>query len=193
MRKIEITSIVVTFLLFVFLSPTFADITLSGNFKFAAKDGEPLMVTGGTIVLKNEKVEVIAEGSLIQMGPFLAIPSKEHITFMHNPRRTNIKFDGMQEPSEFVTVEFGEDGHWMVASGRLFILFQRGGVTTRVMAGLEAPCKIDLDVSLARASLVKLPKGNHILFGFNLKALEEGGSAKFVNGKIVERHNVLVD
>lgn len=192
MRKIGF--VVFASVLFIFLSPVFADVTLSGSLEFGGKNGEPMRVTGGSIVLKNEKNEIVAEGRLVQVGPYLAISAKDRITFAHNQSSGSIIFNGMQNPSEFVNVDFAEGGQWTVKSGSLLILLQSEGLTGRMAAGLESPVKVDLDASLVHASFIsRLPKGKHVLFGYNIMALEEGGTVKFANGKIVERHNVQVE
>lgn len=184
--------LVTAILSLVFLSPVFAGVTVTGKFKGGGKNGQPLTVTGGTIVLRNEKAEIVAEGELKQMGPYLAISAKDRTAFAHNPDVAPIEFPGMQEPAEFVNVDFAEGGEWMVTSGSLLILLKNEGLTSRMMAGLEPPVKVDLDASLARASSIRLPKGSHVLFGFQIIALDEGGTVRFANGKIVEKRNVNV-
>jgi hypothetical protein len=192
MRKIGFVALA-SVLLLIFLSPVFADVTLSGKLEYGGKNGEPLRVTGGSIVLTNEKDEIVAEGRIVQVGSYLAISAKDRITFAHNPSNGSIIFNGMQDPLEFVNVDFAEGGQWTVKSGKLLILIQSKGLTGSMAAGFESPIKVDLDASLVHASFIRLPKGKHVLFGYNIMALEEGGTVKFANGKIVERHNVQVE
>ncbi|MFA4944985.1 MAG: hypothetical protein WC789_09830 [Lentisphaeria bacterium] len=171
------------------VSSVFADV--SGSFKgvsfWATDGGRKFVVSGGTGVLKNEKGEVVAEGTLKTVEGCLTLAGKKGSTFAYKASAEAFANDAFpkEPPTAFAEVEYTEAGTWVTKDAKFLFVLE--------VPALNAPqVKVELDKSLARASIIALAKGNYTLWGNVIEVGEGGGSVKVQGGSVVESKNAKV-
>ncbi len=109
------------------VSSALADV--SGSFKdmsfWATDGGRKFVASGGTGVLKNEKAEVVAEGSLKTVEGVLTLAGKKGATFAHKASADAFATDAFpkEPPTAFAEVEYTEAGTWVIKDAKfMFVL-----------------------------------------------------------------------
>ena len=187
---------------FSILMPKIASAGVKGNFKdyswLTLTDGnlqvpKPL----GTVILKNEKGEVVAEdkdameGQLTYVDGFLGFKGITGASFHYRPcgvkvinRRWIEK--NLNKPKTFAELTFNKENQWSIKnSDFLFLVSIYGSSFTRTYC-------LWLAESIVRASVIYLPQGEFYLFGYLVTAKKNGAYVKFRHGLITEHKDCAV-
>jgi hypothetical protein len=158
---------------------------VTGEFKgvsfWATDGGRKFTAEGGSGALKNEKNETIAEGNLETIDEALAIKGKSGSVFVHEAKGDAFADDAFtkQEPKEFASLELRQGNLWTLKDAKFYFVLE--------VQNLNRPQIVpSLDRSLARASVIALPKGTVKLWGYSITVEKDTGTVKFAHGKIVE-------
>jgi hypothetical protein len=135
---------------------------------------------GGSGALKNEKGDVIAEGKLGTTEDWLSMSGKEGTTFKFGEYGGPVESAwGNLKPGEFATLELTNTDEWRIEDARFSFLLE-----VRQLG--RATLFVRLPESIVRASIIKLPKGDVVLFGYRIAASEDGATVKFQHGAVIE-------
>jgi ankyrin repeat protein len=131
--------------------------------------------------LHNRRNAVVAQGNVTQAADFMTIKGHKGASFTHRPSATALPAEAYSKDTvgDFARIEFEAGDRWTLKDGNFFFI-----LTVPDSAGGEVV--VDLDKSLARASLIKLPKGTYTLWGYTLTVVKPTGTVKFAHGKIIE-------
>lgn len=158
---------------------------MTGEFRhvsFLATDGgKKFSAVGGSGTLKNEKNETIADGNLENIDEALAIKGKSGAAFIYQAKGEAFADDAFskQEPKEFASLELSQGNRWTLKDAKFNFVLE--------VQNLNRPQIVpSLDRSLARASIITLPKGVLKLWGYTVSVEKESGTVKFAHGKIIE-------
>lgn len=158
---------------------------VAGIFKgvsfWATQGGRKFTASGGTGVLKNEKGEIVAEGKLANIEGLLVIKGKENASFVHEASKQAIKENSCPKGLEnkYAQVELAEDNRWILKNKNFYFVLE--------IPMLNRPQIVPaLDKSLARASMITLPKGTFKLWGYTITVEKPKGIVKFAHGKMVD-------
>lgn len=169
------------------------DLTMS-----AVSDGSRWVnkVTGGTGTIKNKKGNIVAEGRLSTVEGILSLVGKKGTSFKYVPQIKRVSGKDKvgsviwseEGPTKFSRVSFGRGGNWTLKDDGFHFLIGP-------MPMLHDPeFSIDLMVSesLVRATIIELPIGEHVMFGYKINALQDGATVTFAHGSITEQTNCKV-
>jgi hypothetical protein len=138
--------------------------------------------SGGTGTLKNDRSETIAEGNLTSNEQvFLAIKGKRDATFTHNAKNATFADNtfAKKEATEFASVELSSGNRWTLKDDNFYFALELPDATRPRIV-------VDLDESLARASIITFPNGVVKLWGYSVTVEKSKGTVKFAHGKIIE-------
>jgi hypothetical protein len=160
--------------------------TLGGSFQavtfsvYRGTDGYIYDVRSGTGTVKNEKGEVIAEDSLRAAGDRLAIRGKVGTTFKFGAYGALVKAAWPDpQPGDFASLSLNRTDQWMIEDDHFSFLAQ--------VYRLDKPTLfVCLPESIARASIITVPKGDLDLFGYKIAAPADGGKVKFQKGAVID-------
>mgnify|MGYP000909834940 CR=1 FL=1 len=161
---------------------------VTGDFKgvsfWATDGGRKFEVSGGTGVLKNEKDKVVAEGKLGTVDEVLCLDAKKGSTFTHKAGTAAFGADAFPKntPKTFAEVEYAGTDVWTIKDGSFLFVLEVPALSTPQI-------KVDLDKSLARASIIHLPQGTYTLWGNEIEVEEGGGTVKVQAGTVIEHTN----
>lgn len=135
----------------------------------------------GTGILKNEKGDLIAKGSFSAKENLIAIPALAKSVFKYKPSNKKLKHKwSNKKPSVFASLSYNDKSdEWTINDDKFSFLMEmyelsRTALYTR------------LPESIVRSSIVKLPKGSFILFGYKVVVPKDGAILKFEQGKVIE-------
>ncbi|MBN2269873.1 MAG: LysM peptidoglycan-binding domain-containing protein [Sedimentisphaerales bacterium] len=158
------------------------------NVSFLATDGgRKFIAAGGSGILKNDKNEVIAEGDLKNVDEFLTIKGRKDASFVYNPKTNAFSPDTFSKEAmkEFASIKLGEGNLWTLNDANFLFVLE--------IPILNQPQIVPaLDKSLARASLITLPKGSFTLWGYLVTVEKDKGTVKVAHGNIVEASNATI-
>lgn len=133
----------------------------------------------GDLAIENQKGEIIAEGKAEIEEGCIALRGKKGASFEYDSQtsKMDLRKWSDKEPGKFAKISMTKN-QWTIGNDNFFFLMhdQVMGRTTEIL----------LPESITRASILTLPKGNHELFGYKIKAMKDGARVKFLRGIIVE-------
>jgi hypothetical protein len=136
---------------------------------------------GGTGTLKNDKGEIVAQGQLTTKNQSLGINGRSGASFGYEPKTATFA-DNIwpnKEETEFALVEMSAGNRWTLKDDNFYFALE--------IPALNRPqIVIDLDKSLARASIISVPNGIVRLWGYTVKVEKSRGVVRVMHGKIVE-------
>lgn len=143
--------------------------------------GKNVLQTKGIGSVKNDKDEVIAEGDLIEMDGITVLKVKDGSTFKFCPTE-EIFPEGTfsdKEVTEFAVIDLTQGSpecQWTAKDANFCFALE-------VKNWELVPY---LDKSLARASILTLPKGLYKLWGYSIEVIPKSGTVKFAHGKPIQ-------
>jgi len=168
----------------VLLSPNFGA-QVTGEFRdvsfWETAGGNNTIFAAGSGTLWNERNEIIAEGDLSVVDEALSINGKKEASFLYTASETAFTDDAFsdQDVQEFATLELSEGSRWTLQGDNFrFVLESPTLMSTQLLISLEK--------SLARASIITLPKGSVSLWGYTITVENEKGTVTFAHGKVIE-------
>jgi hypothetical protein len=122
---------------------------------------------------------------LTDAAGLLVIAGKKNASF--SPKASSKPFEEVawskEAPKDFATVEFSEGGRWTLRDDKfLFVLEIAVLNRSKIVPAL--------DKSLARASVITLPKGTYTLWGYTVTVEKSKGTLIFAHGKLVDTSDV---
>jgi hypothetical protein len=154
---------------------------------WAAEGGKKIEASGGSGILKNEEGEVVADGALTSVCGMLVIKGLQNSSFVHNPAKKPFPKSTFPRelPNEFARIDLTKGNRWVVRDTTFYFVLE--------IPKLNAPqIAVNLDKSLARASIVTLAKGSYSMWGYLVAVTEVRGSVTFANGKVIKASHVTV-
>ncbi|MGA2989947.1 MAG: hypothetical protein ABSD88_05680, partial [Candidatus Korobacteraceae bacterium] len=112
---------------------------------------------------------------------FMTIMGTEGACFAHKPSADALPPEAYSKDgvAQFAEIELGDGNRWTLRDQKFLFILE--------VPNLNRPeILIALDKSLARASLIKLPKGTYTLWSYTVTVEKPTGTVKFAHGKIVE-------
>ena len=156
-------------------------------------------LTKGHVTLKDEETgQFIADGDIRIIERWGSINVFQGSAFTCAPTNGLVDFEGFQGKGvpNYTTLEFIPPERWKVVDGNFYIVsefVQTGPLTTQnILTGGPVKIQFNQEKSITRASVIKLPKGEHILFGYKVAVQGSNGQVKFRLGKIVEHENCQI-
>ncbi len=188
-HKTIATSLAILFTL-VIAYQSAADVT--GEFKgvsfWASNSGKSIELSGGNGTLTNEKGTIIAQGNLKSVDNAMTISASKDATFVHAVAKTVFAEDSFSSApaKEYAAVQFGDGNQWTIKDDKFVFILE--------VPSLNQPqIVIALDKSLARASLITLPKGKYNLWGYPIEVTKDTGIVKFQNGCLINMTDASFD
>lgn len=167
-----------------------ADVT--GEFKgvsfWASNGGKSIEPSGGNGTLKNEKGTVVAQGDLKPVDKAMTIAANKDATFVHAAAKSAFPADSFSSDpvKEFAAVEFGDGNQWTIKDDKFVFVLE--------VPNLNQPrVVVALDKSLARASVITLPKGKYNLWGYPIEVSKSTGMVKFQHGCLINMTDASFD
>lgn len=190
-RSTVINSFLISSLvLLMYASGAVAQVT--GEFKdvsfWATDGGRKFEASGGSGVLKNADGAVIAEGKLTSPAGLLAINGKKGASFSHTPSTQPFNKEAWpkEAPREIAEVALTEGSRWTLKDERFLFVLE--------VPALNRPQIVPvLDKSLARASVITLPKGKYNLWGYPINVSKDAGIVKFRHGFLINMTDASFD
>lgn len=138
-------------------------------------------VSGGRGVLKNGIGETIAEADLSNVEKALTIKGRSGASFTYQASGEPFADDAFSkdEVTEFASVLLNPGNQWTLKDANFYFVLEIPNMN-------QSQIVISLDKSLARASVITLPKGVVRLWGYTITVEKDTGTVKFAHGKIVE-------
>jgi hypothetical protein len=179
---------------------------------FEGEDGKPFQLqpssdegmpdntlTKGDVTLTDDvSGKVIAEGKIKIVEAWGCINIIQGATFSCTPTADPVDFGKISPKGTptYATLEFIPPDRWKAMDTNLYIiseLVQTGPLTTQnILSGGPIQPSFNLEKSITRASIIALPKGKHIIFGYKIAVTEPTGLVTFRLGKIVAHKNCQI-
>jgi hypothetical protein len=154
----------------------------------ASNGGKSVKPSGGNGTLKNEKGSVVAQGDLKPVDKTMTSAAKKDATFVHAVAKTAFPADSFSSDPvmEFAAVEFGDGNQWTIKDDKFVFVLE--------VPNLNQPrIVVALDKSLARASVITLPKGKFNLWGYPIEVSKGTGIVKFRHGSLINMTDASFD
>ena len=151
-------------------------------------------VASGSVVLENDKREVIAEGKLEVVERLLGVRAKKGATFFYVPLQEKYSTPDWTQKSkpQLATLQYTRENRWQVMDENFFFLFtpyMPFSVATpgvgESFTNLDTAANVKPTASITRYSVIQLPAGTFKMFGYTIKSGKDGATVKFSYGKVV--------
>jgi hypothetical protein len=141
-------------------------------------------VACGDGVLKNGIGETIAKGDLSNIEKGLAIRGRSGASFTFQAAGEPFADDAFSkdEVTEFASVLLSPGNQWTLKDANFYFVVE----IKKMDLTHQTQVIFSVNKSLARASVITLPKGVVRLWGYTITVEKETGTVKFAHGRIVE-------
>lgn len=185
----------------------------SSTVHFQGQDGQPFQIqqpeeddtptntaTRGHATLKNDKTgQIIADGDIKTVERWGSVNASKGAIFTCAPTQGQVSFGESKSKTTpiYAALEFSPPDQWKTLDDNFYILsefVQTGPLTVQDLAGKGEAVQLvfNLERSITRASVLTLPKGEHILFGYRINVQDTSGQITFRLGKVIAHENCQV-
>ena len=125
--------------------------------------------------LKNHSGEIVADDVLLNVDSHVAMRAVRGAHFGYTPTRLSVPHSVGEESPTLAAVTFDGLHQWTLEDDNFLFLMDIEGF-------FSVSVQVLLPESLSRASLIKFPAGEYVIFGYKVRAARSGARVAFVRG-----------
>lgn len=185
----------------------------SGTAVFKAQNGQPFQLepaadeetpvntlTKGTVTLRDKETgQMQVDPQIKIVERWGAVNGLRDITFVCSPTNGQVSFTAVKDKvPTYATLQFLPPDRWKILDGHFYFLtelVQTGALTTQSILG-KGPSPVGVTInderSITRASVVNVPEGEYMLFGYKIQVPSQSGRVTFRLGKIITHENCRI-